>query len=228
MILDLGLIDYEECYCIQKDMVMQRKLCKIDDTLILAEHNSIFTIGRTGSRANILVDDNYLGSRGIKVLSVDRGGDITFHGEGQLVLYPIIALNGKYRDLHLYMRNLEDVAIKLLKRYSLTADRCPGHTGVWVSGMKVASIGVGASNWVTYHGLSINIKTDLDFFDMIYPCGIKDAGMTSLRRLIGKDIAMDEVKREAAADFKSVFNAVSESFASAGALGMSACFNSLC
>jgi lipoate-protein ligase B len=206
MILDLGLIDYEECYKTQREMVVRRKLGEIDDTLILAEHNSVFTVGRTGDKKSLLVDEAYLKQKGIKVVDVDRGGDITFHGPGQLVVYPIIKLKDKWRDLHKYMRDLEDVAMKFLKRYSVRPERRSGLTGVWAGGKKIASIGIGVSNWVTYHGLSINIKPDLEFFDMIYPCGLRDIKMTSLKALTGKDILIEETKDAILSDFDVVFN----------------------
>ena len=206
MIIDLGLTDYEECYKTQREMAARRRLGEIEDTLILAEHNSVFTVGRMGARKNLLVDTDYLQQRGIKVLNVDRGGDITFHGPGQLLIYPIIELKDKWRDLHKYMRSLEDVAIKFLERYSLQPGRMPGLTGVWVSGKKVVSIGIGVTNWVTYHGLSVNIKPDLGFFDMIYPCGLRGVKMASLESLTGKDISMDEAKSNILSDFEKVFN----------------------
>lgn len=206
MIIDLGLTDYEECYRTQREMAARRRLGEIEDTLILAEHNNVFTVGRMGARKNLLVDSDYLHERGIKVLNVDRGGDITFHGPGQLLIYPIIELKEKWRDLHKYMRLLEDVAIKYLERYSLQPGRMPGLTGVWVSGKKVVSIGIGVTNWVTYHGLSVNIKPDLGFFDMIYPCGLRGVKMASLESLTGKDISMEEAKIDILSDFEKVFN----------------------
>ena len=206
MIIDLGLTDYEECYRTQREMAARRRLGEIEDTLILAEHNSVFTVGRMGTRKNLLVDTDYLQQRGIKVLNVDRGGDITFHGPGQLLIYPIIELKDKWRDLHKYMRSLEDVAIKFLERYSLQPGRMPGLTGVWASGKKVVSIGIGVTNWVTYHGLSVNIKPDLGFFDMIYPCGLRGVKMASLESLTGKDISMEEAKSNILSDFEKVFN----------------------
>lgn len=206
MILDLGLTDYEESYRIQREALARRKLGEIDDTLILVEHNSVFTIGRTGSKDNLLANEEYLAGKGIKVLNVDRGGDITFHGPGQLVVYSIMDLKKRWRDLHKYMRELEDVIMRFLKRYSVRPERAPGMTGVWVSGEKVASIGVGVSNWVTYHGLSININPDLEFFDMIYPCGLKGVKMTSLSRLTGSNISIEEAKEAIISDFDDLFN----------------------
>ncbi len=213
MILDLGLIDYEECYKTQRDMVELRKLGEIEDSLILAEHNSVFTIGRTGGRESLIVDEGYLRQKGIKVLDVDRGGNITFHGPGQLVLYPIIDLKRKWRDLHKYMRRLEDVVIKFLKRYSIRSVRHSGMTGVWVSGKKVASIGIGVSNWVTYHGVSVNVRPELEFFDMIHPCGLKGVKMSSLKSISGKDISMEEAQDAILSAFDSVFNSGREYFA---------------
>ena len=215
MILDLGLIDYEEAYKIQREMVARRKLGEIGDTLILAEHNSVFTFGRMGRRENLLVDEGYLQGRGIKVLNIDRGGDITFHGPGQLVVYPVIDLKEKWRDLHKYMRNLEEVAIKFLQRYSVQSERHPGKTGVWVGPKKIGSVGIGVDNWVTYHGLSINIKVDLDFFNMIYPCGLKGVTMVSLDRLVDKDVDMEEAKETILSVFDSVFNSGKIYFSSA-------------
>lgn len=206
MIIDLGLIDYEECFKTQREMVVRRKLGEIDDTLILAEHNNVFTIGRGGTRESLLTDEAYLRGKGIRVLDVDRGGGITFHGPGQLVVYPIVNLKDGWRDLHKYMRRLEDVVIKFLKRYSMRPERKAGKTGVWVRGEKVASIGIGVSNWVTYHGMSININPDLAFFDMIYPCGLKDVKMASLKSLIGRDVPMEEAKDGIFSDFDSIFS----------------------
>jgi len=216
MIIDLGLVDYEECYRTQKEMVIRRKLGEIDDTLILAEHNSVFTVGRTGDRKNLLADEGYLRQKGIRVLDVDRGGDITFHGPGQLVAYPIIELKDGWRDLHEYMRNLENVVIKFLKRYLIRSEREPGRTGVWASGKKIASIGIGVSNWVTYHGLSVNVKPDLEFFDMIYPCGLKDIRMASLEGLSGRSVCMEDAKKAILSDFGRVFNPGRIYFESAG------------
>ena len=205
MILDLGRIEYEECYRVQKDLVRKRRLGEIGDSLIFAEHNEVFTIGRTGEMDNVLVPNDMLLSSGLNVLRVDRGGDITFHGPGQLVIYPIINLKDAGKDLHSHLRSLEESAIRFLNDYSIHGERIEKKTGVWVSGKKVASVGVGASNWVTFHGLSVNINCDLTFFSMINPCGIKDVEMTSLERIKGCRIRMEEAKKSILTHLKEIF-----------------------
>ena len=194
MLIDLGQIDYEECYKIQKDMVRRRRSGEIEDSVILAEHKEVFTIGRRGEMGNVLISNDMLLSSGLKVLRVDRGGDVTFHGPGQLIVYPIINLKDAGRDLHSYLRRLEESAIRFLDDYGVNAERAQGKTGVWVSGKKIASIGVGASNWVTFHGMSVNINCDLKFFSMINPCGMKGIEMTSLERIKGRKVDMREAK----------------------------------
>ena len=206
MILDLGLIDYEDCYRKQKEFVRRRKLGKIEDSVIIAEHNAVFTIGRLGSADNLLVSPEFLERRGVKVLKVDRGGDITFHGPGQLVLYPIIDLKSGIKDLHRYLRNLEEVLIRYLDGYGVRGIRVAGKTGVWSKDEKIASIGIAASDWVTYHGAAININTDLNFFSMINPCGIKDIKMSSLAVILNKPVNIAEAKERLLFNFKSVFN----------------------
>ncbi len=196
MIIDLGLIDYEDAYRIQKELVARLRLGEIADSVILAEHDHVFTIGRTGRIENLLADQNELKNADAKVIRVDRGGDITYHGPGQLVVYPIIDLRRRSRDLHQYLRDLEEVAINFLKEYSINAVRISGRTGVWIGDRKIASIGVGSTGWITYHGMSININTDLGFFSMINPCGMKDVKMTSLCELIGRYVDMNEAKEK--------------------------------
>ena len=206
MVLDLGRIDYEECYRIQKDLVRKRRLGRIEDSLILAEHNDVFTIGRTGDMANVIVEYDKLLSCGIKVLRVDRGGDVTYHGPGQIVAYPIVDLKASGRDLHRYLRDLEESAIRFLGDYSVCGERVENKTGVWVSGKKVASVGVGASNWVTFHGMSVNINCDLKFFGMINPCGMKDVEMTSLEEVKGRAVEISEVKTGILKHLKEIFD----------------------
>ena len=206
MIRDLGLIDYREAYKIQKDCVRLRKLNEIGDSLILAEHNAIFTIGRTGKIENLLIDVEVLRRDGIEVIRTDRGGDITYHGPGQLMVYPIVDLKKTTKDLHQYLRDLEELVMRVLSEYAIHSERLNGKTGIWVGGKKVASIGVAASNWVTYHGVSINVNCDLSSFSMIYPCGMKDVEATSIRTLLGEDIEMRKLKSRVAAHFIEIFD----------------------
>jgi lipoate-protein ligase B len=191
MILNLGLTDYEKAYLAQCQLVSRRRLGEIGDSMIITEHNPVFTIGRTGRRENMLADSRQMRKRGVRLIEVDRGGDITFHGPGQLLLYPVVDLKARGRDLHRYMRDLESVAINFLNSYGIIAERIDGKTGVWVGGSKVASIGVGAKDWVTFHGLSVNVDIDLSYFSMIYPCGMRGIKMTSLAEILGVDIDLN-------------------------------------
>lgn len=219
MVYDLGLIDYEEAYRIQKDFVARRKRGDIDDSVILCEHRSVFTIGRSGKKKNLLVSEKALNEKGIKVLNVDRGGDITFHGPGQLVAYPILDLNLRGMGLHSYLRSLEEAAIRFLSYYSILGERLNGRTGVWVGGKKIASIGICASNWITYHGLSININVDLRFFSMIRPCGLKDIEVTSLGRILERYVMMQEAKEALKSSFNSALQIKDDSERSCALVG---------
>ncbi len=198
MIVDLGLVDYEEAYRVQLDMVVRRRLHEIDDSLVIAEHNAVITIGRSGAKTrseNLLVDEDVLGEYGIKVLTVDRGGDITLHAPGQLIVYPIVDLKRKARDLHLYMRNLEDAIIDCVRHFNISAFRVPTKTGVWVTVTeKIASIGIASVDWVTYHGLSLNVNVNLEYFTMIRLCGFKDVEATSMKEVLRKGVDIEEVK----------------------------------
>lgn len=200
MILDLGVVDYEKAYSLQLEMVALRKLKEIGDSLILAEHNAVITIGRSGVKAkdnNLLIQEELLGEYGIKVLDVDRGGDITVHAPGQLVVYPIVDLKDKIKDLHLYMQNLENSIIDCLNHFFIKAMSVPKRTGVWVSpDKKIASIGIAAVDWITYHGLSLNVNVELDYFSMIRICGFRDVSATSMKDVLRKTVNMRQVKAE--------------------------------
>lgn len=213
MILDLGLIDYEKAYLVQRKLVALRKLSRVGDSLILAEHNPIFTIGRTGSMSNLLADEKLLNARGIKVLRIDRGGDITFHGPGQIVCYPIIDLKAMEYDLHKYLRSLESIAIDFFDSYHTKCDSVSGMTGAWFGDRKIASIGISASNWVTFHGMSLNVNVDLGFFSMINPCGMSSVEMTSLDRLLGRRVSIDETKVRLIELFCERFNIMGDEIA---------------
>jgi len=182
-ILNLGLRDYLEIYNLQKNLVNKRIKNEIPDVLILNEHPPVFTIGRKGGKGNILVSKEELKKKGIKIYEINRGGDIIYHGPGQLVGYPIIDLKNKGKDIHLYLHNLEEVIIRLLREYRIQSKRIEGHTGVWVENKKIAAIGIGIKHWVSFHGFCLNVNPNLSYFDMINPCGIKDKGITSIARL---------------------------------------------
>jgi len=204
-ILDLGFISYSKAYKIQKDILEKRKKGVTPDTLIIAEHPSVFTIGRTGSYENLLVDSDVLKHKKVKVHEVDRGGDITYHGPGQIVLYPIINIKDYALDIRKYIRNLERVIIEFLSEFGIEGRRVVGSSGVWAKDKKIGFLGIGVSKWIAFHGISININTDLSFFSMIRSCGIKGIEVTSLARILDRKIRLDESKKTIITKFNSVF-----------------------
>jgi len=179
-ILNLGLTDYKKALNIQLDLLDKRKNNLIPDTLILLEHPPTITIGRGGDLKNLLVSQSYLKDRGIYFQQISRGGDITFHGPGQIVAYPIMDLNSLGRDIHKYLRSLEYLIIDMLKNYGIKATGLKDVTGVWANEKKIASIGIGVKRWITYHGFAININNDLNYYDMIIPCGLSKVRMTNV------------------------------------------------
>ncbi|MBI4846690.1 MAG: lipoyl(octanoyl) transferase LipB [Candidatus Omnitrophica bacterium] len=204
-IVDLGLIDVEKAWEIQKHIHSDRVSSLIEDTVILCEHPTVITLGRRADENNILADTAFLESEKIKVVRLDRGGDVTLHTFGQLIVYPIFDLKFWGRDISLFLRRLEEVVMRFLLFYKILSERIPGFTGVWINDEKIASIGIGISKWVSFHGLSINIVPDHRFFAFLRSCGIKDKGITSMRRLLGETIPMDEAKKNIVNSFKQVF-----------------------
>jgi lipoate-protein ligase B len=193
---NLGTISYQEAWDLQRTIHLMRTSGAIEDTLLLLEHPHTYTLGKTADRTNLIGSEEYLKKNGISVFDIDRGGDITYHGPGQIVGYPIINLNNWKPDTHLYLRNLEEVMIKVLADYGVESGRKPEYTGVWVGESKIAAIGIRVSRWVTMHGFAFNINTDLELFNGIIPCGIKDKEVTSLSRLLKRDIDINEVKQK--------------------------------
>jgi len=179
-ILSLGLTNYKKALNIQLDLLDKRKNNLIPDTLILLEHPPTITIGKGGDLKNLLVSEGYLKDRGIYFEQISRGGDITFHSPGQIVAYPIMDLNSLGRDIHKYLRSLEHLIIDMLKNYGIKASGFKGITGVWANEKKIASIGIGVKRWITYHGFAININNDLNYYDMIIPCGLSKVRMTNI------------------------------------------------
>ena len=205
-VLDLGLVDYEKAYDLQKKLHKFRREGKIDDLLILLEHEPVVTIGRAGKKDNILVSEEFLENEGIRVFEIDRGGDVTLHCPGQLVGYPILDLKLHGENIHRYLRNLEEVIIRLLKVYGVDAQRIENFRGVWVGEKKVASIGIGIKGWVTFHGFALNINPDLSYFSFIRPCGFEGRIVTSLSEILGRAVEPAGLRRHLIEQFGKVFN----------------------
>jgi len=181
LVVDLGRARYADALTLQRDVARARIEGSIDqDLLLLVEHEPVITLGRSSKSAHLLASPQLLQQRGVELFEVERGGDVTFHGPGQLVGYPIIDLKRHRRDLHWYLRQVEQLLIDALATFGLACDRRPPYTGVWIGDGKIASIGVHARDWVTWHGFALNVATDLRYFDLIVPCGIQAVRMTSV------------------------------------------------
>ena len=202
-ILDLGKSDYNDAWELQKKLQSQRISGQIDDQLLLVEHFPVYTLGKNTPREHLLTKE----SDNISIIQTDRGGDITFHGPGQLVGYPILDLNQYKRSITWYMRELEQLIIDVLKEYDISAERKKGLTGTWVKDKKIAALGVRISKWVTMHGFSLNINPDLKYYQGIIPCGITDYGVTSMSDLLGDDVpGMSEIKETLVQHFIAKFS----------------------
>lgn len=200
-ILDLGLSDYNDTWKLQKKLQSKRILGEIEDHLLLVEHPPVFTLGKNASKQHIINN-----SEDVSIIQTDRGGNITFHGPGQLVCYPILDLNHYKRSITWYMRELEQLIIDVLGEYGIKASRKKGLTGTWVKDKKIAALGVRISRWVTMHGFSLNINPDLNFYKNIIPCGIKEYGVTSMAKIMGNEVpSMDEVKTKMTKHFTKNF-----------------------
>ena len=201
----LGLVDYGDGLCLQRERVAARKNGTIPDTLLLLEHPHVYTLGRNAKKENLLANAGELAARGAQVFEIDRGGDVTYHGPGQLVGYPILDLTQHRRDIAWYMRSLEEVLIAVAGDYGIDAGRLAGAPGVWVGNDKLAAMGVHISRWITSHGFAFNVNTDLRYFDWIVPCGLREKGVTSLERLLGRRVGMDDVAESIVRHFGEVF-----------------------
>ncbi len=195
--IDLGLIGYAEAYALQQRVVAARKAGAIEDVLLLCEHSHVITQGRNGKREHLLVSEHVLRQKGVEYYETSRGGDITYHGPGQIVGYPILNLSAIRRDVVWYVRTLEEAMIRATAEFGITAERVLGKTGIWVRAgnteEKLAAIGVHISRWVTSHRFAYNVSTDLRNFDLIVPCGIADRKTTSLEKLLGRNIEQTDV-----------------------------------
>jgi len=204
----LGRVSYEDGLALQRGLVLDRQAGRIGDVLLIVEHPHVLTLGvrGDGGRSNILATPDELRARGVDVHETGRGGDITYHGPGQIVGYPILDLKPDRCDVHRYVRDLEEVLIRTAADSGIEARRVEGLTGVWVGREKLAAIGVRIARWVTSHGFALNVSTDLDYFGFIVPCGIADRGVTSLAQLLGHDVDRSNVEDHIVARLCEVFD----------------------
>jgi lipoyl(octanoyl) transferase len=207
--IDLGLIDYKEAWDFQEDLFSTNIQRKIDlrkgietkateNYLIFCEHPHVYTLGKSGDASHLLLNESFLSSIQATYYKINRGGDITYHGPGQLIMYPIFDLDYFFTDIHKYLRFLEEAVIQTLAEYGIKAGRYEGYTGVWIdedkpTARKICAMGVRSSRWVTMHGIGFNINSDLNYFNYIVPCGIQDKGVTSMQKELGKEVDMREV-----------------------------------
>jgi lipoyl(octanoyl) transferase len=213
LIVDLGLIGFAEAFALQKRIVAARKAEAIGDVFLLCEHPHVITLGRSGKRENLLASDRVLAQKGVEFHATNRGGDITYHGPGQVVGYPVIQLGAIRRDVVWYVRMLEEVMIRACADFSIEAQRECGKTGVWVGGgvrnavqaEKIGAIGVHISRWVTSHGFAFNVSTDLRYFDLIVPCGIAERTATSLEKVLSRTVKRNEAAPKLVEHFGEVF-----------------------
>jgi lipoyl(octanoyl) transferase len=209
-IIELGLIGYAEAYALQKRLVEARKAGGIEDVLLLCEHPHVITLGRNGKREHLRASENVLRQKGVELHETDRGGDITYHGPGQIVGYPILNLDTHRRDVHWYVRMLEETMIRASAEFGIEAHREAGKTGIWVRAEnlpeeKLGAIGVHLSRWVTSHGFAYNVSTDLRYFELIVPCGIAGRKATSLEKILGRSVERSEAAARISKYFGEVF-----------------------
>ena len=201
-IIDLGFLDYKNSWNYQKELQKKVLIGDCSDSIIFVEHDSVYTFGKNSDKSNLLISKDSK----IKIYETERGGEITYHGPGQIVCYPILNLKNFKQSVTWYMRALEEVIIETLKLLIIKATRKDGLTGVWVKDEKIGAQGVRMSKWVTMHGFALNVNTDLRFFNDIIPCGIKDFGVTSIEKIIGKEQDLSLVKEHILISFAKVFN----------------------
>ena len=201
-IIDLGFLDYKNSWNYQKELQKKVLIGDCSDSIIFVEHDSVYTFGKNSDKSNLLVSNDSK----IKIYETERGGEITYHGPGQIVCYPILNLKNFKQSVTWYMRALEEVIIETLKLFNIKASRKDGLTGVWVKDEKIGAQGVRMTKWVTMHGFALNVNTDLRFFNDIIPCGIKDFGVTSIEKIIGKEQDLSLVKEHILISFAKVFN----------------------
>lgn len=203
----LGVIPYSEALALQRSLVEERREGRVPDLLLLLQHPPVITLGvkGDGGRSNVVADSLRLSALGVGISETGRGGDVTYHGPGQIVGYPILDLRPDRCDVHRYVRDLEEVMIRVCADYGVPAGRIQGLTGAWVGNDKIGAIGVRVSRWITSHGFAFNVSTDLGYFDLIVPCGIADRGVTSLQRVLGRSVNVANVEESLICHFAAVF-----------------------
>jgi len=203
----LGTVDYGEAHRVQKELQARRIEGIIDDTVLLLEHRPVFTLGRSAKKQHVLAPAEVLEARGFAVHEVGRGGDVTYHGPGQLVVYPIIDLKPDRKDVRKYVWSLEETMLRTCADFGLHAARVAGLNGAWIEDRKVGAVGVRISRWVTMHGLALNVSTDLSHFDLIVPCGIQDKAVTSLAAELDRPVQVEDVMEPLATHFAALYDA---------------------
>ena len=207
VVYQLGLVNFYDACRMQHRLQHERLNGKISDVLLILEHPPTFSIGKSGSFDNLLISKNRLNREGIALFSTQRGGDVTYHGPGQIVVYPIISLEPRGKDIHRYVHELEEVVIRTLKDFCINAGRDENHPGVWVRKEEIAAIGLRIRKWITMHGFALNVCPDLKHFSFINPCGFSDRKATSMSKLLGHKVSMKDVVSRLIAYFSDVFNA---------------------
>jgi len=204
-IIDLGVIDYQKAWDLQHDLWTRRVSGELPDLLLFLEHPHVITLGRRGNRSYLIASQEVLDAMAIRIYHVERGGDVTYHGPGQLVVYPILDLKGYGYRLIGYVDQLEEVVLRTLKDFGMEGKKDSLNRGVWVNGEKIASIGVTIKRWVSFHGLALNYETDLSYFDLIHPCGLVGKKMTSMEKILGEKISRENLIERITFHFREVF-----------------------
>lgn len=204
--VDLGRMEYVACWRLQQEAARLRADGLIEDTLLFVEHGPVLTLGSSFQESNLLFSPEQYRERGIDVVRTDRGGDVTFHGPKQLVIYPIFNIRNLGADLHKWLRDLEETVIRTLADFGNEGYRFPPNTGVWTGGKKIAAIGIKVSRWISLHGIALNCNNDLSPFGLIVPCGIKEYGVTSLSKETGREISIQDAMPHVVSSFEQVFN----------------------
>ncbi|MDD5007217.1 MAG: lipoyl(octanoyl) transferase LipB [Syntrophorhabdaceae bacterium] len=207
LVWELGLVEYGIAYNVQRRLHRQRLMEEIPDVLLLLEHPPTITIGKSGSIENVLVSREALSKEGVSLFFIDRGGDVTYHGPGQIVGYPIIDLKQRRKDIRRFVYDIEEVIIRTMKDFSIDAGRDESHPGVWVDGKELAAIGLAIRRWVSMHGFAINVNPNMEHFSLINPCGLNDREAISMSQLLGETLKTGAIKERLIAHFSGIFDA---------------------